>query len=546
MRAVLIQPASPPTYWGHQHSLSFIDKGAILPPLGLATLAAHLPATWELRVRDLHLAPLDDADLRWADAVLVTGMLVQAGSIREVLSRARALGRPSVLGGPAATTSPEAFPEATHLFRGEAEGRLGVLVAALEAGTGPRDLTPAGEERPDLALCRVPRFDLLALDRYATYAIQVSRGCPFRCEFCDIIEIFGRSPRVKAPAQVLAELEALRRLGARGPLFIVDDNFIGNRRAAARLLPELAAWQRASGTPFDLYTEASLDLATEDALAAAMVDAGFSAVFVGLETPDPDTLARTGKRQNLRIDPAAAIEKLTRAGLEVFAGFIVGFDGDDAAALERQRAFVAALPIPRAMVGVLTALPGTQLWRRLEREGRLRSATTGDQFDRPNFETTMGDEALVAGYRALLAGLFSPEAYFDRCARHLALSPPRSGSFRPGTLAALRRAIWRLGIVGPRRRYFWRLVGLGLRRGPGALPRAITLAIIGEHFIRYTEEEVLPRLDRRLAEIRAERRAAPSPPEHATARQPARPVLAPPHRAGPEGLPVIALRAGEP
>jgi hypothetical protein len=204
------------------------------------------------------------------------------------------------------------------------------------------------------------------------------------------------------------------------------------------------------------------------------------------------------------MDPARAIDRLTAAGLEVFAGFIVGFDGDDAAALERMRAFVQALPIPRAMVGILTALPGTQLWRRLEAEGRLRRDTSGDQFDRPNFEPTMGDEALVGGYRELLAALFTPEAYFHRCELHLEAAPPRGGPLRPGSMAALARAVWRLGILGERRRFFWRLVRVALRRGAGAIPRAVTLAILGEHFVRYTVEDVLPRLDRRLAEIRAE------------------------------------------
>ncbi len=522
MKALLVQAASPPAYWGYQHALPFIAREAPLPPLGLATLAAHLPEHWELRLRDLHLDPLADDDLRWADAVLVSGMLVQERSMREVLVRARALGVPTVVGGPAPTTSPDAFPEASYLFLGEAEGRLGPLVETLESRHAelaasvrperrspqrsgvegpPRILSPENPDRPDLSLCRVPRFDLLELDRYASHAIQVSRGCPFSCEFCDIIEMFGRTPRVKSPEQVLAELDALRRLGAHGPLFVVDDNFIGNRRAAARLVPEMAAWQRAHGKPFDLYTEASLDLAAEPALTAAMVDAGFSAVFVGLETPDPATLTRTGKKQNLKVEPGEAVRTLTRAGLEVFAGFIVGFDGDDAAALERQRTFVAALPIPRAMVGVLMALPGTALWRRLEGEGRLRASTNGDQFDRPNFETTMGDEALVSGYRELLAALFTPEAYFSRCELHLELAPATSSPLRPGSLGTLARAVWGLGVLGPRRRWFWRLLRIAARRGLGAFPRAISFAILGEHFIRYTAEEVLPRLDRRLAEM---------------------------------------------
>jgi radical SAM superfamily enzyme YgiQ (UPF0313 family) len=541
MRALLVQAASPATYWGYQRSLPFIDKDATIPPLGLATLAAHLPAGWELRIRDLHLDPLDDRDLRWADAVLVSGMLVQAPSMREVLTRARALGKVTVVGGPAPTTSPELFPEATYVFRGEAEGRLDRLVEALAAPgrVAERVLSPPGDDRPDLALARVPRFDLVELDRYATVAIQVSRGCPFSCEFCDIIEIFGRTPRVKSADQVLAELSALRCQGARGPLFIVDDNFIGNRKAIARLLPDVARWQREAGWPFDLYTEASLDLAAEGALLDLMIGAGFSAVFVGLETPDPETLARTGKKQNLKVDPAEAIERLTRAGLEVFAGFIVGFDGDDAAALERQRAFVSRLPIPRAMVGLLTALPGTQLWRRLEREGRLRARTSGDQFDRPNFETTLPEAELVTGYRDLLASLFSADAYFDRCARHLALAPLRRRPLRPGSLRALARAVWRLGVRGPRRQHFWRLVRLALARGTAALPTAVTLAILGEHFVTYTSEEVLPRLDRRLAEIRSESAA-----RAVTAEAPPAAVPASPAWRGGDGAVPAGVAAG--
>jgi radical SAM superfamily enzyme YgiQ (UPF0313 family) len=509
MRALLVQAASPRTYWSYDHSLPFVNKGAVLPPLGLATLAAHLPPTWQPRIRDAHLGPVSDEDLRWADAVLVSGMLVQQASIRELLGRAKRLGKVTVLGGPAPTTSPEAFPDATHLFLGEAEGRLDRLVEALESPGRVRErvLSPEGGERPDLALARVPRFDLLPLDRYSSAAIQVSRGCPFSCEFCDIIEVFGRRPRVKSAAQVLAELDALRALGARGSLFLVDDNFIGNRRAAADLLPRIAAWQRAHGTPFDLYTEASIDLAQEPALLAAMADAGFSAVFVGVETPNRAALAEAGKRQNLRVDPAAAIAAITAAGLEVFAGLIVGFDGDDATIFERQLDFISRLPVPRAMIGLLSALPGTALTARLEREGRLRAECSGDQFDRPNFEPAMGEERLVAGYRGLLAAVYAPEAYYRRCERLLDECPPPRGPLRPGALAGLARAVWGIGVVGARRRWFWRLVGYAARRRPGDVARAVALAVLGEHLLRYTAEEVLPRLDRRLAEIRA----APAP-----------------------------------
>src|SRR5574340_495683 len=236
MKALLVQAASPSAYWGYRHALPFVAKDAALPPLGLATLAALLPDHWELRLRDLHLDPLADDDLRWADAVLVSGMLVQAGSMREVLVRARALGRRTVVGGAGPTSAPELFPEGRER-------------------PAPRLLSAEGDPRPDLSLARVPRFDLVDLSRYANHSLQYSRGCPFRCEFCDIVELFGRVPRVKSPEQVVAELDALHAHGARGALFFVDDNFVGNRREVARLLPVLRSWQERHGFPFQRSEE---------------------------------------------------------------------------------------------------------------------------------------------------------------------------------------------------------------------------------------------------------------------------------------------------
>ncbi len=513
MRALLVRAECPPTYWGYQFSLPFIRKKATIPPLGLATLAALLPRHWELRIHDLQVAPLPDDVLRWADAVLVSGMLVEEPSMHEVLRRARALGRRTVAGGPAPTTAPERFADADHVFLGEAEGRLDLLVEALERPEhpAPRVLSPCGEERPDMALSPVPRFDLVDLDAYATMAIQWSRGCPFTCEFCDIIEIFGRVPRVKSAEQVTAELEELHRLGARGPLFIVDDNFIGNRRAAAKLLPRVAEWQRSHGRPFDLYTEASVDLAGEKALVASLVDAGFTAVFLGLETPSAESLAGAGKRQNLKLDLGEAVLRLTRAGLEVFAGFIIGFDEDREDIFERQRAFIESIPVPRAMLGLLSALPGTALWRRLEKEGRLRGGICGDQFGRPNFEPAMDEVTLLRGYRRLLGDIYSADAYYARCARHLDEAGLPPTTLRPGWAPALARAVWRIGIRGERRRHFWRLLLHSLRRGRRAFPQAVTLAVLGEHLVRYTDEVVIPRLDGALAEMGEPVEARPAP-----------------------------------
>jgi len=515
VRALLVHARFPRTYWGFQYGLPLAGKRAALPPLGLITLAALLPERWQLELVDLNVTELTDDALRRADVVLVGGMHVQADSMREVLLRAGGFGRPTVVGGPAPTTAPEGFGLADVLFQGEAEGREAELVAAIEAlvAGGPgggQVVLPAPRRRPELSAAPIPRFDLLELSAYGSMAIQCSRGCPFSCEFCDIIEIFGRKPRFKAPAQVLAELDALHAAGWRAGVFVVDDNFIGDKRKARELLSALAGWQERRGHPFGMTTEASVNLAADEGLMDAMVAAGFTAVFLGIETPSAEALADAGKAQNLRLDLGRAVETLTRRGLEVMGGFIVGFDSDRPEVFEAQRRFIAGVPIPLAMVGLLTALPGTALWRRLEREGRLRTGSTGDQFGRPNFEPTMDEEVLLRGYGELLGGLYTADAWYDRCEAYVELAPPMPGQRKISwdDVKTLARTVWGIGVLSPSRGRFWRLVARSLTRARHTLAWVITRALIGEHMIRYTRRDVLPRLEASIRQLERRERAA--------------------------------------
>lgn len=508
MKILLIHPEFPMTYWGFQYSLPFIQKEATLPPLGIVSVAALLPHSWVLRLVDMNVAQLTDDDLRWADAVFIGGMLIQSTSMLEVIERAKRLGRRTVVGGPACTTSPALFQAADYVFIGEAEGRSDELTSAASGTPGTPHELRTTKPRPDLATVPVPRFDLLDLERYRTMSIQTSRGCPFSCEFCDIIEIFGRVPRVKSPEQITRELETLAALGYRGEVFIVDDNFIGNRKAVRALVPALTRWQAANGHPFTFYTEASINLAADTELVRAMVDAGFRSVFVGIETASTEALQGAGKTQNVGVDVSAAVDSLVRAGLEVMGGFIVGFDTDGPEAFTDQIALLHDTPLPLAMVGLMIALPETALWRRLKKEGRLRERTSGDPFGRPNFKTDMSEVDLLAGYSTLMAELYSPEAYFRRCAALVDRIgvPKGSAGVRREDVAIALRAVVRLGVLGKRRREFWGLVTRGMRRGLGPTKTAISCSIQGEHMIRYTEETVLPRLAEALAQARREAR----------------------------------------
>jgi radical SAM superfamily enzyme YgiQ (UPF0313 family) len=485
-RVLLLYPEFPNTFWSFKHALKFVRKRAALPPLGLLTVAAMLPAGWGKRLIDLNVAKLSEADLAWADLVLVSGMVAQRESARALIARCHAAGKTVVAGGPLFSSEHADFAGVDHFILNEAEITLPEFLHDLAAGR-PRHLyTTTG--LPDLSATPVPMWELADLRRYGSMCLQYSRGCPFDCEFCDITAKFGHRSRTKSAAQVLAELDALAAAGWRGPVFFVDDNFIGNKRKLREeLLPALTAWQRNHRHRFTFYTEASINLADDEALTRAIVAAGFDAVFIGIETPDDAGLAECNKRQNRGRDMLADIRRLQRAGLEVQGGFIVGFDSDTQSIFRRQLEFIQNSGIVTAMVGMLTALPGTRLFERLQREGRLLGPSSGNNSDgTTNFLPRMDLQALRDGYRNLMATLYAPRAYYRRVRTFLReFHPPALAiRFDPATLAAMIRSAVGLGLFGRERLHYWHLLAWTCCRRPLLLPVAVKLAIYGHHFRR--------------------------------------------------------------
>jgi radical SAM superfamily enzyme YgiQ (UPF0313 family) len=437
LHALLVYPELPPSYWDFRYALDLLGKRASMPPLGLLTVAAMFPENWELRLVDMNVDPLEDEDLEWADLVLTSTMVVQQRSLRDVLARCKAIGRPVAVGGPHPSSCPAEISGADYFLLGEVEEIFPRFLRDWQAGVAAPVYRP--QARPAVTITPVPHFDLIDHEAYRSMALQFSRGCPFDCEFCDITQLYGRFPRTKTNAQMVAELDRLYELGWRGSVFVVDDNFIGNRREAMSLLPAVASWQRERGYPFDLYTEASVDLAKHETLMDGMVEAGFTMVFLGIESPNPEALRKTRKVQNtVRGEDdylLRAVRRIQEKGLEVTGGFILGLDGDGREVFDAQIDFVQRAGIPIAMVGLLTALRGSHLYTRLEHEGRLLDESTGNNVEIAlNFEPELGREVLIVGYRRVLSALYGPrlESYFERCRTLLARLGPRPALFAPG------------------------------------------------------------------------------------------------------------------
>ncbi|MFW6356886.1 MAG: B12-binding domain-containing radical SAM protein [Spirochaetota bacterium] len=502
---LLVYPEIPDTYWSYKYALPFIGKRALMPPLGLATIAAMIPGDHEIRIVDLNVEPLHDRDLLRADLVLASAMIVQRRSLTRLIRRCRCANRPIVVGGPYATESPALLADADFLVLGEGETTFPTFLSDWLAGAARR--VYECRDRPAMETSPIPRFDLLSMQWYDTIPLQFSRGCPFDCEFCDIVRLFGHTPRTKPPEQFLREMTAAHATGFRGSLFVVDDNFIANRRAVKTLLREIIRWQRDHGYPFRLCTEASIDLADDAELLVLMAEAGFSMVFVGIESPIAESLRSSGKRQNLRRDVAASVRTIQEQGIEVTGGFIIGFDSDPPEVFDLQSDFIQELAIPTAMVGLLMALPGTRLYERLEAEGRILSASNGNNTHAAelNFVPRLPREVLESGYRRVLGTIYRPRRYFDRCLELLRRYPRRSRhggrdpiAFREVT--GFVRSVVRQTLSGYGAAYLRYLI-LGITRRPDLIVKVVTLAVEGHHYFKMTRHTL------RLARVRQRRRA---------------------------------------
>jgi len=491
MKILLVYPRYPDTFWSFRHALKFLSKKASFPPLGLLTVAAMLPADWEKRLVDMNIGTLGDEDIRWADYVFLSSMVVQSDSAKEVVARCKGLNTRVVAGGPLFTTGYKEFEGVDHFVLGEAETTLPLFLADLAKGC-PQHIY-SSDKRPDISKTPVPMWSLINMKHYSSMSLQCSRGCPFDCDFCDIIVLNGHKPRTKGSQQMVDELEALYRYGWRGSLFIVDDNFIGNRKKLkAETLPAMIEWSKQRKYPFTFFTEASINLADYEDLMELMAEAGFNRVFIGIETPNEDSLVECNKWQNRNRDLAGAVKKIQNHGFEVQGGFILGFDSDPISIFRRQIDFIQKTGIVTAMVGLLNAPNGTKLYKRLKKEKRLLKDMSGDNTDFSiNFLPKMKYETLVAGYKHVLDTIYSPRHYYERVVTFLKEYKPRKttgiSQLRFSHITGFIKSLWFLGITNKGRRYFWRLLISTLLKRPRHFPLSISLSVSGFHFRKVAE-----------------------------------------------------------
>ena len=485
MNILLISPLYPDTYWSFRHALKFVAKKSASPPLGLITIAAMLPEDWEKKLVDLNVRPLADSEILWADYVFIGAMSIQAASVSQVVQRCKQMNKKIVAGGPLFTGDPDEWSHIDHLVLNEAEITLPLFLSDLENSV-PKKIYRT-EEYADMERSPCPDFSLINASDYAQLSLQYSRGCPFNCEFCEITALLGRKVRLKSTRQIAEELDAIYHTGFRGNLFFVDDNFIGNRkRLKQELLPAITTWNSNHKHPYTFNTEASIDLSDDAELMKGMALAGFEKVFVGIETPDEACLKECNKNLNRGRNLLDCVETIQSAGIEVSAGFIVGFDNDTPGIFQRQIDFIQQSGIITAMVGLLNAPSRTNLYKRLKEEGRILGTNDGDNTNcTMNFIPKMNKEVLLEGYQKIVNSIYSSKAYHERLIGFLKHFKPlvlNRRRINRENIMALFRSILFLGILDRRRIYYWKLVFWSLFRRPEMLPMAVTYSIYGYHF----------------------------------------------------------------
>jgi radical SAM superfamily enzyme YgiQ (UPF0313 family) len=485
MNILLVYPKYPDTFWSFKHALKFVSKKASFPPLGLLTVAALLPKDWYKRIIDMNTNKLMDDDILWADFIFISAMSIQSDSANDVIQRCKMLNAKIVAGGPLFTSSPEKYRNIDHLILNEAEITLPQFLSDLNKGMAKQKYT--SEDWANITVTPLPLWELISINNYTSMNVQYSRGCPFDCDFCDITVLYGRKPRTKNKEQVIAELDALYFTGWRGPVFFVDDNFIGNKaKLKKEILPAIAEWNKKRKNPFYFNTEASINLADDDKLMQLMAKAGFEAVFIGIETPNEKSLIECNKTQNRNRDLISSVKKIQESGLEVQGGFIVGFDNDPPAIFDKLTNFIQESGIVTAMVGLLNAPQGTKLQKRLLTEGRLLKDFTGNNTDFSiNFIPHMDSEVLLNGYKKILNTIYSPKYYYERVMRFMKDFEPKKKKvfhLNPNYILALFKSMLKLGVIGEERIYYWKLFFWSLFRKPQLFSLAILFTIYGFHF----------------------------------------------------------------
>jgi radical SAM superfamily enzyme YgiQ (UPF0313 family) len=496
MKILLVYPEYPNSFWSFKHAIKVSSKKAVFPPLGLLTIASLLPSEWDKKLVDMNTEKLYDKDIEWADFVFISAMVIQRKSTGEVIKKCRSMGKKSVAGGPLFTSEPEEYTDVDHLVLDEAEVTLPLFLKDLESNH-PKHIY-SSQERPDLTLSPVPMWSLLEMSRYTQMSLQYSRGCPFDCEFCNIAVLNGRQVRTKSKDQLIREFDSLYERGWRSGVFIVDDNFIGNKNKLKReVLPAIIEWQKKRKYPFLLSTQVSINLADDDQLTEMLVKAGFNEVFIGIESPNEESLVECHKIQNEHRDIVASVKKLQKYGLQIQAGFILGFDNDPISVFKSQIKLIQQSGIVMAMVGLLNAPRGTRLFQRLKEENRLTpEKASGDNTDcSMNFIPKMDRDTLVKGYKEVMTTLYDPRIYYQRINTFLKQyqAPKRNAisQIKWWHVVAWFRSIWFLGVTDPDRRYYWKFMISTMFHRPRSFQLSITLAVYGFHFRSAIRELIL-------------------------------------------------------